>query len=157
MKGAGPTRRRVAAAAAAMLIALSGCQSQNHAGEATPAATSPATSRYDGSYRMDVVWADVDSEGCVDDVKPGVTYKHELVLRDGVIELWGWTSDDPADRELVLEGTYRFFESQLQFGDPAATFTVDFSYDGTKLTMSNLRNGECGDRIVWTTQPWIRG
>ena len=64
---------------------------------------------------------------------------------------------DPAERELGLELPYQFFKDQLVItGNDGSKMTVDFTYKDGKLTLSDLRGGECGDRAIMTTKPWIR-
>jgi TRAP-type C4-dicarboxylate transport system substrate-binding protein len=115
--------------------------------------------RYDGTYEMSVVWPKVKTAAarCVGGPEAGPKGAiYDMVLEKGTLSLSVRVGSPNAKREFGFEGNYRFFKDQMQFGDLSAPYTVDFAYDGRKLTMSNLRGGECGDAAIWTTKPWIR-
>ncbi|MEV4263886.1 TRAP transporter substrate-binding protein DctP [Kribbella sp. NPDC049584] len=67
--------------------------------------------------------------------------------RPGVAEEIGWS------------GTFRVFRDQIQLIEDRSTgsrMTATWTYDGTRLTLTHLTGGECGDVGVWTTHPWVR-
>ena len=48
--------------------------------------------------------------------------------------------------------TFSFFGDHIQLGN----FTLRWSWDGKKLTFSEIEGGEEGDEQAWTTQPFVK-
>jgi TRAP-type C4-dicarboxylate transport system substrate-binding protein len=117
-------------------------------------------SRYDGTYEMSVVWPEVKgaNAGCVGGAEAGPDGAiYDMVFEKGIVRLWVRVGGPDAERELGLESPYQFFKDQLVVTQTdGSKMVVDFTYKDGKLTLSHLRGGECGDRAIMTTKPWIR-
>ncbi|WP_432889826.1 TRAP transporter substrate-binding protein [Kribbella sp. CA-245084] len=88
---------------------------------------------------------------------PGDEATLELVLKDGTVTQYERRAG--MAREIGWAGTFRIFRDQLQLIEDSTNgnrLTVTWTYDGTRLTLSHMTGGECGDVAVWTTHPWIR-
>ncbi len=113
------------------------------------------SSRYDGTYRRTTNWDKV--KPCPDDVSPpaGVGVD-EIILDHGSLQLWNWKEGHEEEREQGWDGSYTFFMGQMLITDSSARLTVDFTFDGKTLELSNMRGGACGDIRAWTTGIWTR-
>ena len=81
---------------------------------------------------------------------------YDMVLDKGTMLLWVRIGGPHAKREVGLGGPYEFFKDQVIFGSGGSGYIMDFTYQHRTLTLSNLRDGDCGDRAIFTTKPWIR-
>ncbi len=123
------------------------------------ASPAPATSPLDGNYRMSVSWPKVKTADarCVGGPE-GTTRLgvYDLSLHHGHVGLTVRIGGPRAPAEDAFSGTFRATDHQFVFGDTAVPLTADYTVDGRALTLSNLQGGQCGDRAIWTTKPWIR-
>lgn len=125
-------------------------------------ADQPQATRYDGTYQMRIVWPKVKTADgrCVaggpgtEGGSDGAIY--DMVLEKGTMLLWVRIGSPHAKREVAWEAPYEFFKDQVIFGSGGSGYIMDFTYQHRTLTLSNLRNGDCGDRAIFTTKPWIR-
>lgn len=120
-------------------------------------ATAVAASPLDGTYTMSISWpnthtADAKCVGGAEGASAMVVY--ELALDHGSLRLWVRVGGPKAPREPADHSAFRVAGYQFIFHDEATTST--FSYDGRELKLSDLRGGQCGDRAIWTTKPWLR-
>jgi hypothetical protein len=117
-------------------------------------------SRYDGTYEMSIVWPEAKGANarCVGGAEAGPEGAiYDMVFEKGILRMWLRVGGPDAERELVLEVQYQFFKDQLVFiNADGSKMVVDFTYKDGKLTLSHLRGGECGDRAIMTSKPWIR-
>ena len=118
-------------------------------------ASPPSETAIDGSYAMTISWpktkaADARCVGGAEGTAAKVVY--QLTLDHGSMELWVRVGGASAKRELGMTESYTVKGNQLTMGG----LTADFTLNGTTLTLSNIQGGECGDRAIWTTKPWIR-
>jgi TRAP-type C4-dicarboxylate transport system substrate-binding protein len=125
-----------------------------------PADQQHQASRYDGTYEMSIVWPEVEGADarCVGGAEAGPEGAiYDMVFEKGIIRMWIRVGSPDAERELGLEAPYQFFKDQLVIDDPDGSRpTLDFTYKEGKLTLSNMRGGDCGGRAIFTTKPWIR-
>lgn len=122
----------------------------------------PIASRYDGTYQMRIVWPKVKTTdarcmtgGPGKEGGPDINI-YDMVLDRGTMRIWLRVGGPDAKREMAWEAPYEFFKDQVVFGSSGSGYVMDFTYKDGTLTLSNLRNGECGDRAIFTTRPWIR-
>lgn len=127
----------------------------------SPRATSgdPSVSALDGNYRMTVSWPrtrvhDADAR-CVGgpEARSAVTV-YDLTLDRGSLQLWVRIGGPSAARTPADHSAFRVAGDQFIFHGDATTAT--YSSDHRTLTLTDLHGGECGDRAIWTTAPWIR-
>ena len=139
-------------------LTVGGCQAASNPADVVRSVAptgQPQAIRYDGTYRQTVNYSTV--KPCPDDdVPPTGVQVSEIVFDDGSLRMWNWPEGHEDQRETGWNGTYTFFKDQLRVEDPLGPLTMDFTYDGTTLTLSNMRGGTCGDARAWATKPWIR-
>ena len=123
------------------------------------ASPAPASSAVDGDYRMSVSWPKVTTADarCVGGPEGSTRLAvYDLSLDQGHLGLTVRLGGPRAPAEPAFSGTFQVTDHQVVFGDSVAPLTADYTVDGRALTLSNLKGGECGDRAIWTTRPWIR-
>jgi hypothetical protein len=119
----------------------------------------PAVSALDGNYRMTVSWpktkvhdADARCVGGPESLSAVTVY--DLTLDRGSLQLWVRIGGPSAARAPADHSSFRTTSDQLVFHGDGTTAT--YSYDHRTLRLSDLKGGDCGDRAIWTTAPWIR-
>ncbi len=122
------------------------------AGQPASGRTSPRSGVIpDGTYQMTLT--DKEAKKCAgDESNPGRRF--DLQLHKGGVQLWEQVGAGP--REMGWYGSYRVFRDRFELIEsPGHSMTTHWAFDGKALTLSDLRNGECGDATVWTTHPWV--
>jgi TRAP-type C4-dicarboxylate transport system substrate-binding protein len=76
---------------------------------------------------------------------------NEIVFQDGLVRLYNIPAGS-TQHTLGFKDTYTVYRDKLTVGP----YTVTWKLTGKTLVLSDLTNGECGDRIVWTAHPWTR-
>jgi TRAP-type C4-dicarboxylate transport system substrate-binding protein len=107
----------------------------------------------DGTYQMTLT--DKESKKCPGD-EGNTGARFELQMHRGQVQLFEQTAGGP--REIADVGSYRIFRDRFELTESGAGgITVDmlWSFDGKKLTLTDMRNGFCGAEVVWTTHPWV--
>jgi hypothetical protein len=121
------------------------------------ASTAPAPSAIDGDYRMSVSWPKVKTADgrCVGGPE-GTSRRavYDLSLDRGELQLSVRIGGVSAPSEPADAGSFRTIGTQFEFTD--AGMSAAYSFDGQRLTLTDLQGGECGDRAIWTTKPWVR-
>ncbi len=124
-----------------------------------PVATtgSSSTAIPNGTYRMTLLGKDWGS--C--SVKPNPDVVQELELRNGEVRQYaqplGATGAPAGPREIGWVGSYRVFRDRFELTESNVGHTMStlWTFDGKKLTLSDMQNGRCDDITVWTTHPWV--
>jgi TRAP-type C4-dicarboxylate transport system substrate-binding protein len=111
----------------------------------------------DGTYVTTLTRDDV--QGC-QDTESEAGYDQtllELQLSNGDITQYEQLGGAGGTRRLGWVGRYRVFRDRLELTEAStgATMTTLWTYHLDRLTLTDMRNGRCGDDIVWTTHPWI--
>lgn len=76
---------------------------------------------------------------------------NEIIFQDGVVRLYNIPAGS-TEHILGFKDSYTVYRDKLTLGP----YTVAWKLTGKTLVLSNLTNGECGDRVVWTAHPWTR-
>jgi TRAP-type C4-dicarboxylate transport system substrate-binding protein len=76
---------------------------------------------------------------------------NEIVFQDGIVRLYNIPAGS-TQPTLGFKDSYTIYRDKLTLG----AYTVTWKLTGKTLVLSNLTNGECGDRVVWTAHPWTR-
>ena len=127
--------------------------------ETASASPTPDTSPIDGNYQMSISWprtktADARCVGGLEGTADRSVY--ELSLDRGLVQLSVRIGGPSAPLEPAFSGTFRVHDKQLDMEDEGVPVPFAFSYDGHELTLTALKELECGGRAIWTTKPWIR-
>jgi TRAP-type C4-dicarboxylate transport system substrate-binding protein len=108
----------------------------------------------DGTY--EVTLTDEEASRCPGDagIHGGVQV---LQLRAGQVRQGERLAADGGPLDLGWLGSYRVFRDRFELHEASTggVMTALWSFDGRRLTLSDLKNGECGDETVWTTHPWV--
>jgi hypothetical protein len=131
------------------------CEPEDAAGASQP-------SQIDGVYTRTLTGQDVidaivnsgcDSPNLFDpaELSPNVVLVEQITLEDGRIEQL--VSFDGDKFEPGFEGTYDMFRDRVEIRDAAGAFTVQWTFDGTNLVLSDIEGGGCDDEVFWTSFP----
>ncbi|MFI6831798.1 TRAP transporter substrate-binding protein [Kribbella sp. NPDC050241] len=126
----------------------------------TGSATGPQTV-LDGTYQQKLVDGVVVAActGTAPPRSPNDEATLELVLKNGVVTQYERRGGPGAPWEIGWAGTFRLFRDQIQLIQESTNgdrLTATWSFNGTRLTLTHLTGGRCGDNAVWTTHAWVR-
>ena len=82
----------------------------------------------------------------------------EIIIGDDRVEMWETFSD--GSRELGFKADVIVVRDRVEFRespDAAEGLSLRWSFDGTTLTFSDIRNdnGECVHHVMWESNPWV--
>ena len=127
--------------------------------ETASATPTPGTSPIDGDYQMSISWPKIKTADgrCVGGAEGKSNRSvYDLTLDHGQVQLAVRIGGPSAPLEPAFSGSFQIDHKKFLFGDTATPLTTDYSFDGKSLTLTNLQGGQCGDRAIWTTKPWMR-
>ncbi|MFG1625285.1 TRAP transporter substrate-binding protein [Kribbella sp. NPDC049227] len=112
----------------------------------------------DGTYQQKLVDGVVRAActGTTPPRSPGDEPTLELVLKNGVATQYERRG---TSREIGWAGTFRIFRDQIQLIERTTNgerMTATWSFDGTRLTLTQLNGAKCDSVAVWTTHAWVR-
>jgi TRAP-type C4-dicarboxylate transport system substrate-binding protein len=106
----------------------------------------------DGTYQMTL--PDKEARKCPGD-EHNTGGLNELVLHNGDVQMYNQTAGGPF--ELGWSGSYRFFRDRFEVTEDSTGIVLNmhWAFDGKQLSLTDMRGGECGDAMAWTTHPWV--
>jgi TRAP-type C4-dicarboxylate transport system substrate-binding protein len=110
----------------------------------------------EGTYQTTLTADDYDSHGCEDDPEADVPpegVRLEVTLDDGSVQV---LVEVDGTMENGFVGTYDVFRDRIEVTDAIGTVSARWSFDGERLTLSDVVNPlSCDDVVVWTSHPWV--
>jgi TRAP-type transport system periplasmic protein len=122
---------------------------------AVPAGSSTSDELPEATFEMTLTPTDGPSDCPLDEEAKYDETLFQLNLDNGAVEMWVEYGGRGGRREWGWIGSYAVFRDRVELTDSEGVMSARWSFDGRRLTFTDLRNyPSCGDVVVWTTHPW---